>query len=244
MNMTEKLDKMDKADFDELIGKASICTRSRDFDCAEDRLTKAAKLTNSSRDKQVLASAHLRLDNERATARREEEERIALAERQRKEEEKQERTSACNARCAHSGQRMQCLWGNIQPWHCNRSDDDDTPSFNAGLAALQGISNSLAGYRQLQQIHNQGMANIQAQQAQRIALEQMQRDQQRIRQREENERAREAQAERARTQQAQAQRERQEQMQRERERQQEENDRASSTGAGRTARGRFAGEIR
>jgi hypothetical protein len=80
LEMSEKLDKIEKQDFGEAIDKANTCTRARDFSCTNSWLAKATKLANGSRDKQVLAAAQQNMANEKA--------RIAEEERQRAEEQR------------------------------------------------------------------------------------------------------------------------------------------------------------
>lgn len=80
LEMSEKLDKIEKQDFGEAIDKANGCTRARDFACTNSWLAKASKLANGSRDKQMLAGAQQNMANEKA--------RIAEEERQRAEEQR------------------------------------------------------------------------------------------------------------------------------------------------------------
>ena len=80
LEMSEKLDKIEKQDFGDAIDKANACTRARDFSCTNAQLAKAAKLANGTRDKQMLAAAQQNMANEKA--------RIAEEERQRAEEQR------------------------------------------------------------------------------------------------------------------------------------------------------------
>jgi hypothetical protein len=86
LEMSEKLDKIERQDFGDAIDKANGCTRARDFACTSSWLGKASKLANGARDKQVLATAQQNMANEKARIaeearlRAEEERRIAEAE--------------------------------------------------------------------------------------------------------------------------------------------------------------------
>ncbi|MGE5525373.1 MAG: hypothetical protein ACM3SS_16795, partial [Rhodospirillaceae bacterium] len=80
LEMSEKLDKIEKQDFGEAIDKANTCTRARDFSCTNSWLAKASKLANGSRDKQLLAAAQQNMADEKA--------RVAEEERQRAEEQR------------------------------------------------------------------------------------------------------------------------------------------------------------
>jgi hypothetical protein len=86
LEMSEKLDKIEKQDFGDAIDKANGCTRARDFACTSSWLGKASKLANGTRDKQTLAAAQQNMANEKARIaeearlRAEEERRIAEAE--------------------------------------------------------------------------------------------------------------------------------------------------------------------
>ena len=80
LEMSGRLDKIEKQDFGEAIDKANACTRARDFSCTTSWLQKAGKLAGSARDKQMLAVAERNMTNEKA--------RIAEEERQRAEEQR------------------------------------------------------------------------------------------------------------------------------------------------------------
>lgn len=79
LEMSEKLDNIDKQDFGDAIDKADRCTQGRDFACTNAWLAKASKLANGPRDRQRLAVAQKNMDNEKARI-AEEQRRIAEAE--------------------------------------------------------------------------------------------------------------------------------------------------------------------
>lgn len=87
--MAERMDAIDKQDFQAAIERATSCTSARNFSCAESELTKAAKAVNNGKDKKTLLASRQNLVNERQELaneiRREEEAR------RREEEERQAR---------------------------------------------------------------------------------------------------------------------------------------------------------
>lgn len=101
LEMSERLDKIEKQDFGEAIDKANACTRARDFSCTTSWLQKAGKLAGGARDKQMLAAAEQNMTNEKA--------RIAEEERQRAEEQRriaqaEERLRVAEAEAARRAQ--------------------------------------------------------------------------------------------------------------------------------------------
>lgn len=119
LDMVDKLDQLDRNEFDFQLGKANECTRSRDFDCAQQWLAKAGKLAKGERDRQKLQLASRQLDNEKQTVsderrqREENEQRLAL---QQEEEARQRRRA--------------------------REDDNDSGSTMTGLAAIIGMASN------------------------------------------------------------------------------------------------------
>jgi len=65
LDMSEQFDKIEKQDFNAALGRAASCTAARNFDCAEKELAKAAKATNSAKDRQGLAVTWQKLANEK-----------------------------------------------------------------------------------------------------------------------------------------------------------------------------------
>ena len=104
LEMTDKLDQLDKLDLEQLLDNAASCTRARDFPCAEAQLQKAVPLANATRGQAALHSARQALDREvervaqerRELARRMRE--IELAEARIKEQEEEADREADRAR--------------------------------------------------------------------------------------------------------------------------------------------------
>ncbi|MEC5385744.1 hypothetical protein VVD49_08415 [Uliginosibacterium sp. H3] len=80
LEMSDKLDQLDRMDLDEAIEKADRCTRARNFDCSEAELRKARKFANNGKDKADVERAALALVAERKRLKAEED---ALAEQER-----------------------------------------------------------------------------------------------------------------------------------------------------------------
>lgn len=83
LEMSEKLDQADKQDFISSIDKANACIRQHNFKCTETELTKASKMANGSRDKQMLLSVRENMTNEKNMILKEQQ-RIAEEERRAK----------------------------------------------------------------------------------------------------------------------------------------------------------------
>ncbi len=94
MDMSEKMDKIEKQDFQAAIDRATSCIRSRNFDCAEAELAKAAKFANTSKDKSALLAGQNGLKSEKQQLameiRRAEEARQAAARKEEADREQRE----------------------------------------------------------------------------------------------------------------------------------------------------------
>ena len=101
LDMSERLDKIEKQDFGEALDKANACTRGRDFSCTTSWLQKAGKLAGSARDKQMLAAAEQNMTNEKARIAEEARQR---AEEQRRIAEAEERLRVAEAEAARRAQ--------------------------------------------------------------------------------------------------------------------------------------------
>ena len=96
MSMTEKLDKMDKMELGEALGKADRCTAARNFDCSEAELQRARKYASGGKDRDALARSEQALLAEREKA-AEEARRIAQRERELRESEERLREAEARA---------------------------------------------------------------------------------------------------------------------------------------------------
>jgi len=85
--LIDQLDQLDQLEFAAQIDKARICINVRDFDCADKKITKAAKYASNSKDKRTLRTTRQDLATERQLVA--EEERRAEERRQAEEEERQ-----------------------------------------------------------------------------------------------------------------------------------------------------------
>lgn len=74
LDQLDQMEKLDHFDFTDLAAKAEACTRARNFDCAEQSISKASKSISSSQDKKTLQVLKRNLVAERKAA---EEERLA-----------------------------------------------------------------------------------------------------------------------------------------------------------------------
>lgn len=94
LDMSEKLDQLDKQDFQAAIDQANACTQRRDFSCANFQIGKAVKLASGSRDQGMLTSARQNMASERARIAEEkrlrEEERLRVAEAEQAERRRQQ----------------------------------------------------------------------------------------------------------------------------------------------------------
>jgi hypothetical protein len=90
--LSDQLDRLDSGDFESALDRASGCTKSRDFSCAEKELGKAKKIAVGDRNRKSLISAWERLDGEKKQKAREDDdkrreaERVAALERRRQAE--------------------------------------------------------------------------------------------------------------------------------------------------------------
>lgn len=106
LEMSEQLDQLDKQDFQAAIDRATSCTHTRNFSCAESELSKAAKAANGGKDTKMLVASRQGLANEKqqlaneikraeeerqVQLRREEEDRQAQLRREKKEKQAQTR---------------------------------------------------------------------------------------------------------------------------------------------------------
>jgi hypothetical protein len=90
LNMTEKLDKMDRADMTEHIEEAQRCIQRRNWSCVNGALAKAERLAAVREDRDLVASVRQRADWE-LNQQREEERRAREAEEERREQAERER---------------------------------------------------------------------------------------------------------------------------------------------------------
>lgn len=88
LRMTEQLDQLDKLDFEQAIGKAEKCTRTRDFVCSQNQIKAARKVASGTASKNAIRLAETNLLAEQEAV---ESERRAMAQRQRELEEAQAR---------------------------------------------------------------------------------------------------------------------------------------------------------
>lgn len=65
LNMTDRLDQMDKADLEDAVSKADKCSAERKFDCSEAQLVKARKLQHSEKDRKLVQLSEQTLLTER-----------------------------------------------------------------------------------------------------------------------------------------------------------------------------------
>lgn len=127
LEMSDQMDKIDKQDFQASIARATSCTRTRNFTCAESELSKAAKSVNTEQDRKALAASRQSLANERqqlameikraeearlAQLRREEEERQAAIREEEERQARQERQEQM-ARDAEERQSTREAWANV-----------------------------------------------------------------------------------------------------------------------------------
>lgn len=227
LEMSEEMDKQDRADFSAAMDRILSCTKARDFACAESSVAKAAKVANTSSDKTRLAQARQGIADERAkmqreeAARREAEERRReeAAERQREQEVLEERTALCQQYCPRADERQQCINGR-SPYSCG-SDDADDPPYTMAQAIEQGLAdwqrNTQAMLDQ-QKTLERNIAAVQAEKRRQQA-EQQERERQAARQAAEARNAQVASAQRAQADNAQRQRAEEERQRQERERQ-------------------------
>lgn len=186
LRMSDQLDQLDKADFDDLVGNAKGCTKQRDFNCAEAGLAKAAKLAKDNRDRTTLAQAREGIGKERELMRREMEEERAAELRRKQEEEAQvaqvERDGQCERFCETQVGVSACYRGQIDPWSCSNFEARRGGGPNYGAAIVQGFNQTLQSHAQITSIHNQAMANLQSTYAERARQRQLQQENQRAQQ--------------------------------------------------------------
>lgn len=194
LRMTDQLDALDRQDLLALIDKADQCTLERDYKCAEDKLKQAGKFAHGNADRQLIAKARARIAKERQVEEREDDERIAAA----KQAEREER---CNDFCSQPGEYRACVMGRIGPQSCSAGNS----SPNMGAAMVDGFNQAMAGAARINRIHEKGMADLAAAQADRQRREQEERERQAA-QRREQAAERQAQAESRRQAQAEERR--------------------------------------
>jgi hypothetical protein len=239
LRLVDRLDQIDKQDFQSLIERVNGCVRSRDFACADQQLKKATGLANDKKDKETLAGAARALANERTLVAREAaEERQAAEQREvaARLQETNRRKDICRSQCASGIRYERCeawrdsddLWKSAleaceSPEVAVETPTNSGPSIGESMRA--GMASSLQSAGQLANIHNNMVANLQAQQAERQRQQQDQRERERERERqrdqqqranaERRDRDREASAQAARSQAQAAELEQRAQRQRE-----------------------------
>ena len=117
LDMVDKLDELDRNEFDVQVEKANACTRSRDFNCAQQWLAKAGKLAKGQRDRQMLQLASQQLNDEKQ----------AVENERRRREEEEQRLALQQEQEARRRQR-------------ERDEDDDSGSTMAGVATILGMA--------------------------------------------------------------------------------------------------------
>jgi len=187
LRLMDRMDKIDKQDFQSLLKKANDCIRSRDFPCAEDQLRKSKALAADSADKQSHASAERALTEEKTAIAQENERKQVQARRDMEMRDAQAKADVvrmnCERLCPVRSQFNSCI---AQRLDSNRCDDgENTPTQSAAQMFSDTAAQMRADRARISSIHNNAMAGIQAQQAERLAREQQQRAQQ---QRQEDER--------------------------------------------------------
>ncbi len=85
LEMSEKLDNIEKQDFVAAIDRANACTKARNFSCTEAQLAKASKSAGSAKDRQTVLAARQNMEKEKAQIA--EEYRLAEAARVKAEEQ-------------------------------------------------------------------------------------------------------------------------------------------------------------
>ncbi len=188
----DRFDQADRADLAAVISRANNCIRARDFNCVDQQVQAATKLAFSSAEKQQIATVKQAAAAEKKTMASEE-----AAERSR---EQSARNAAllelCQRSCPIASQAYMCVGGSRTPESCDASQADyearTAGNSNVGDAVRAAGASVLAGQSRISRIHNDAMANIQAQQNDRLRREQDQRareQDQRARGREQQQRA-------------------------------------------------------
>lgn len=107
LEMSERLDQLDRAELDELLRRAAQCTQARNFQCSEAEIAKAKKFATGGTDRQAIERVTLALAGERRAVQREIEEearrRREEEERRRREEEAEEEAEREAARRSNQG---------------------------------------------------------------------------------------------------------------------------------------------
>lgn len=171
--MTEQLDQLDQLDFQDAVAKAEKCTRAHDFICTEAQLAKARKVATGTAAKNTVRQAEKNLAAEK--------EAVVVAKRKAEEEDETSsanRTKVCERECRGRDLYSLCLdaiWKTdyfeeirarcAAPQQPREAETDSSPGV---LAAVQGaLANSRQSAAQLAGIHNQLLANLAQQDANR-----------------------------------------------------------------------------
>ncbi len=154
------------------------CMEQRDFSCADINLRAATALATSSKERSIVATAKRDLASEKRMAAAE----IAVVKSNFELVQAEDaQRSASSARILHPPHPQ------TQSYQSQEIESQPSPSLSQSMqGALNG---TLQSYGRISQIHNNAMAGIQAQQAERLARERQMREQQRLQeQRQENDR--------------------------------------------------------
>ncbi|MCU4120159.1 hypothetical protein [Variovorax sp. N23] len=171
--MTEQLDQLDMLDFQDAVAKAEKCTKAHDFTCTEAKLAKARRVAVGTAAKNTLRLAEKNLAVEK--------EAVVVAKRKAEEEDETSsanRTKVCERECTGRDLYSLCLdaiWKTdyfeeirarcSAPQQAREVETDSSPGV---LAAVQGaLANSRQSAAQLAGIHNQMVANLAQQDANR-----------------------------------------------------------------------------
>lgn len=102
LRLTDRLDQMDKLDFDQAVEKAEKCIRLRDFSCTETQLKSARKLVTGTSSKTALGQAETNLALEKEAV---ESEKRAIAQRERELQEQEARLRQAEERAQQQAAR-------------------------------------------------------------------------------------------------------------------------------------------
>lgn len=146
LEMSEKLDQLDRLELEEALGKADRCTRARNFSCTETELRQARKYAHSARDRNDIQRVTLALAAERKRFQDEEDE---LAEQERQ-------LALAEARAQREMERAQA-----------EAEQNAGPSLGeafviAGMHGLQTYQQNRAAQRSAELAANQRYAQMQA----------------------------------------------------------------------------------
>ena len=110
--MSARLDKLDKLDFDEAVEKANACTAQRDFECTEKQLKRAKSLAHTAEDNHLMTRAQQAMADEVEQIAAEKRAAEEYARQQRLEEERQreEQERIQQEVAAESRRRDEAFW--------------------------------------------------------------------------------------------------------------------------------------